>query len=678
MTNYLVNTKSLLIIVFLFSLNSLAGPCATALSNFPLDRIDYVGIKFSGPVTCIEAVYEKDARSRCSGLLINPANPQYTDAAEHDSLFKGGTIDVNPQGFFYCIPNGVGNNKTKGALCNTKTIIEKSDWDTKHKYSFTFQKKASGGTDGDCMCKQLNTNEPYKRCNREPTPPPDQCEPQGLALAKYEEYENLPDNANLICVAQVCKCPEGSPIKFFPSAIAKESCAKKEALKPPAPAAAVAKPPVVAATQPDSNLKKCVDDWKTEALKCKQEAEDAKKNCGNAKQATKEDKENTAAINAASGLYTAPKANTGMQQECFTAGLVATGAKSLLGPKSDVCAANIDSCKASCSEENINNLRNACAAKINTAEQPMDQEASTPTPNSAYFMDGDKFVKEITEEAGKVCTVDATKSQFELGSILSGVGNALAQSLKCMCQTSGGTGDCATLPTPGTCDLNPATPGCGAYGALAVCTPGASYDAKTCSCQLNPKESGCPGGAASGGLSGFASPSIKSNGINEGVTPTLAGGLKAAGAFPDLPRGSNDDGSSGGTPMTLGASPTSGPGGGSGGSLGGGGASGGGEPPAAAAEAPAEEKGLGGLFNQAKTFFKDAIGGKKTPTAATKNGKSEKSFDPNKLRPTRGIASKNGIGSKNQDIWKMSNSCMYAETCPRNMNSFLDAPLKQK
>ena len=239
-------------------------------------------------------------------------------------------------------------------------------------------------------------------------------------------------------------------------------------------------------------------------------------------------------------------------------------------------------------------------------------------------------------------------------------------------------GNCAAIPTPGACDLNPATPGC-VYGSIAVCTPGSGYDAKLCSCQLNPKEAGCPGGAASGGLSNFASPSIKNNGINDGGAPTtIAGGLKAAGAFPDLPRGTNDDGSSGGTPMTLGASPSSGPGGGGGGSLGGGGASGGGEPPAAAGEPAAEEKGLGGLFNQAKTFFKDALGSKKTPTAATKNGKSEKGFDPNKLRPTRGLASKNGIGSKNQDIWKMSNSCMYAETCPRNMNSFLEAPLKQK
>ena len=77
---------------------------------------------------------------------------------------------------------------------------------------------------------------------------------------------------------------------------------------------------------------------------------------------------------------------------------------------------------------------------------------------------------------------------------------------------------------------------------------------------------------------------------------------------------------------------------------------------AVAAEPPAEEKGLTGLFNQAKTFFKDSLGAKKAPTTVTKNGKSEKGFDPNKLRPTRNVASKSGIGSKNQDIWKMSNS----------------------
>ncbi len=679
MTDFLVYTRSLVVLVFILSVNAFGGVCETALKEFPLSMIDYVGIKFTGTATCIEAIDEKDARSRCSAYLINPANPQYTDSGTNAMFSAGGrspSIDVNPRGFFYCIPRN-GENKTKQALCKTEVISKRSDWDTKDKYEFKWKPKASGSSDGDCTCREKNnTSAPFKVCNREPEPPPDKCSPSGLVQAKPEEFESAPNAANLICVAQVCKC--GDNKRFFPSDVAKENCAKQDDPKPP-PVVPVppVKPPAVVATQPDSNLKKCVDDWKNEALNCKKESDDAKKNCVGSTKMSKEDKETASAVDAARNVYTAPKSGSGMQQECFTAGLVASGAKSLLGPKSEVCESSVTSCLAACSAEKLNKMREGCWAQISTVLQPADEIYATP--NQTYFMEGDVAVREITENASKVCSVDAKKGESEIGSLLSGVGDALASSLQCMCKTSSGAANCDALPTPGACDLNPAQAGC-VYGAISVCTPGAGYDAKSCNCQLNPKDVGCPGGAASGGLSNFASPSIKGNGLSAGGgSPSLAGGLKSNGALPDLPRGSNDDSSSG-NQFTLGAGGTSPSGGGApGGGSGGVGGSSGGEPPPAAAEAAAEEKGLGGLFNQAKTFLKDALGKKSTTGASLKNGtKTPTGMDPNKLRPARGIASKTGMGSRNQDIWKMSNSCMYAETCPGNMNSFLEAPLKQK
>jgi hypothetical protein len=86
---------------------------------------------------------------------------------------------------------------------------------------------------------------------------------------------------------------------------------------------------------------------------------------------------------------------------------------------------------------------------------------------------------------------------------------------------------------------------------------------------------------------------------------------------------------------------------------------------------------LAGLFNQAKSFMSKAFGLKKTGP----NGNLEpvkKSIDVNKFRPIRGLASKYPVGTKHMDIWKMVNTCLYAETCSSNSNSYLDSPLKHK
>lgn len=642
------------------------GPSVNCAVKFA--ELDYVGVKFDGVARCVRASTDKEAVAKCGTRVINPGNPQY------QSRISGGRIDYNPDNYYYCVEN-IEQNKKKNVCKRLETDKEYALKNSRYvkeqpMITFTWVPDLKTKTDGDCMCGSKGSTQKFN-CDQEAPVIAKKCEAIGLKEVSGADYEQLPVESQN---SYMCDCQDG---RFFDVKVAKTACA--EAPKPPPTPAPTPTPARVIKPYPtvaDEAMKACVKAWTDQAQLCKTNSDDAKKGCNTAK--SKEDKESAAAIDAARNLYTGTKANSGMQQECFTAGLAASGAKTYLGTSKDTCDASVTACETACKEDTFEAMKKACYDKIITEEQ-YELGNGDASPNAILFSQTEVAVREITDGASKVCTEDAKKGQSMLGSLLSGVGDALASSLRCMCQTSSGAGDCAAIPTPGACDLNPNLAGCGTYGSIAVCTPGSGYDAKLCSCQLNPKETGCPGGVASGGLSNFASPSIKSNGINDGVgTPTIAGGLKAAGAFPDLPRGTNDDAGTG-TPMTLGSSPSGSAGGGVGGGLGGGGASGGGEPPAAATEAPAEEKGLGGLFNQAKTFFKDALGGKKTsPTAATKNGKSEKGFDPNKLRPTRGIASKNGIGSKNQDIWKMSNSCMYAETCPRNMNSFLEVPLKQK
>ncbi len=622
--------------------------------------LDYVGVKFDGKARCVKASNDKEALAKCgTRRIINPGNPQY------QSVIKDpyGGLNFNTKNFYYCVedlPVNRKENVCKNLAKKLSTYVDKQPTIT-----FTWDPKTK--TDGNCLCGVKGSTQAFK-CDQEQDLPvlEKKCEDIGLRELSGVDWDQISDAQQN---TYLCKCADH---RIFDVKIAKKSCAEDP--KPPTPAPTTPKVTKAYPTVADDAMKACVKAWNDQALLCKTNSDDAKKGCSSTK--TKEDKENVAAIDAAKTMYTGNMENSGMQQECFTAGLAASGAKTYFGDSKDTCDASVTACTTACKEETLEAHKKACYEKIVTEEQYVLENGESP--NAALFSQTEIAVQEITEGAKKVCTEDAKKGQSMLDSLLSGFGDALAGSLQCMCQTSSGAGDCDEIPTPGACDSDPSLAGCGIYGSIAVCTPGGNYDAKLCSCQMNPKEVGCPGGVASGALANFASPSIKSNGIGSGASPTIAGGLKATGAFPDLPRGANDDGSSGSTPLTLGASPTSGPGGGGGGSMGGGGASGGGEPPAAAGEPAAEEKGLSGLFNQAKTFLKDALGGKKTPAAALKNGKTEKGFDPNKLRPTRGIASKNGIGSKNQDIWKMSNSCMYAETCPRNMNSFLEAPLKQK
>lgn len=663
------NQLLIALVVTLFSFKVYAentGACKQYADKFEINTLSYMGIIFKGPVNCINAKTQSYARAACAegNLIINPANPQYTNAAQ-ESLAKstGGmpSLSVNPLGFYYCIPGG-SVNKTKAEYCGFDKLMNNgSKWPDSKIFDLDFKFNVKKGfTDGNCLCKRYDEKDDskYKLCiNEEDLPSPEEgvCFKAGLAPD---------DKINEHGRAVFCKCSDG---RYKPAETAKKDCTIAE--NAPAKVASVAEQPP---TEPTPELKACVDSWVAKSESCKAKSLEAIATCNSENEQNKESQDTKKLASAAGEQYTKSKAGSGAQAECFAASILTSGSMDLMTDLFAKCNADVDSCNSECAAK-PDDMDFPCSDLIQQTKVPAQIQV-----NENYVMRYGGVILDNFDDGQRDCKTDAKKGQSDLSKLASTLGDSLEKSVQCMCKLSSGGGDCNAIPTVAACNANPGSPGCGVYGSVAVCTPGSDYDAKLCSCQLNPKEAGCPGGGLSGGLSNFASPSIKSNGINDGATPTIAGGLKATGAFPDLPRGTNDDGSGGGTPMTLGASPTGGPGGGVGGSMGGGGASGGGEPPAAAAEAAAEEKGIGGLFNQAKTFFKDALGRKKTPTTATRNRKSEKGFDPNKLRPTRGIASKNGIGSKNQDIWKMSNACMYAETCPRNMNSFLEAPLKQK
>jgi hypothetical protein len=247
-----------------------------------------------------------------------------------------------------------------------------------------------------------------------------------------------------------------------------------------------------------------------------------------------------------------------------------------------------------------------------------------------------------------------------------------------MCKLSStNTGDCNTIPTISDCNSNPSNPGCGVYGSLDVCTPGYTYNASLCNCQTNPKSAGCPG-YVSGGLANFAT----GTSLRAGTGPSAGGGGGISGNLKPSSSDINVSGSDDEVASNAQLSGISGsaPGGGGGSPGGGGGGVGGGAPPADPVAAAPEEKGLGGLFNQAKSFMSGAFGSKKADSGNgnIKNSKNPNAADASKFRPSRRVASKSGFGTKNQDIWLMMNRCFVAESCAGNNNNFLDSALKQK
>lgn len=668
------NQLLLALVATFFSFNVCAeytGACKQYADKFAINTLSYMGIIFKGPengspVNCINAKTQSVARAACAegNLIINPANPQYTNDAQ-DSLAKstGGvpSLSVNPLGFYYCIPGG-SVNKSKAEYCGFDKLMDNgSKWPDSKIFDLDFKFDVKKGfTDGNCLCKRYDEKDErkYKLCiNEEDLPSPEEgvCFKAGLAPD---------DKINEHGRAVFCKCSDG---RYKPAETAKKDCAIPE--DAPAKVAAVTEQPP---TEPTPELKACVANWVKKSESCKAKSLAAIATCNSENEQNKESQDTKKLASAAGEQYTKSKAGSGAQAECFVASVLTSGSMGLMTDLFAKCNADVDSCNSECSAK-PDEMDLPCADIIQQTKVPAQIQA-----NENYVMRYSGVIFDNFNDGQRDCKIDAKKGQSDLSKLASGLGKSLEKSVQCMCKLSSSGGDCNAIPTVAACNANPGSPGCGVYGSVAVCTPGNGYDAKLCSCQLNPKEAGCPGGGLSGGLSNFASPSIKNNGIGDGGSPTtIASGLKNSGAYPDLPVGANDDTSSGPQSQLGPAGGGAGVGGGGGGGGGGAGA-GGGEPPVAAEGPPAEEKGIGGFFKQAKNFFKDTLSRKKGSSGTAAKRRTDKGFDPYKLRPTRNIANKSGIGSKNQDIWKMSNSCIYAETCPGNMNSFLEAPLKQK
>lgn len=684
-----INLSKLLLFVIIsfgFAINAVAAPSqkndiawGSVASGKPGSKniscsikfadLNYVGIQFEGEAICVEAKNDAEASVNCRGMKrwINPGNPQYQSSIK-------GTRGSNPEGYFYCVSGALENDKMYACekIAPTKSIYNSQGKD----YQIVFKWDKTSNKDGDCLCGMKGApNLGFQECDRDAPRFPDLCAKIKLPKASYEEIMAMTDEtdrANAQCGAMACKCADG---RIFPSATAETKCKEEP---PPKKASGVAEATPTTPRPPpqdtlDENLKLCVDNWKESANKCKTTSDEAKKGC---RSDDKSGADTAKVIDAASKSYINSKSGTGAQQECFTGGLVANYAKDLLNKKSDECATKTDSCKEVCKVEEINKEKDRCYTILRGVIESRYGGGDVPdNKNSQYFTEGERLANDLITQGQTVCGEVEKTDKGMISDALSSVGKSLASSMTCMCKlSSGGTGPCDQIAPPSSCETNPNLPGCRQYGSLNVCTPGASYDAKLCSCQLNPKGAGCPGGDLSGGLSNFAT---------GGDIQSSTGTADIGTPISDLKAGPTDLDSM--TPeateagkLTLEPTKTGANAGGPGGGVGGGSSSGGAGEPSGGAPDEEEKSGIRGLFGAAKSFMSNAFGGKKTKgngdVAGSKNGK----FDPNKFRPIRGVASKTGVGSKNQDIWKMVNTCLYSETCASNSNSFLESPLKHK
>lgn len=624
-----------------------------------LNDLNYVGYKFKGPAICVDANNDREALHACSGTnyskVINPANRQYGQGdAKRDS---------NDIGYYYCV-KPIHENDKQHICINLLQKIPVND-----SYMFSWESAADGSSDGDCFCAPRGSGDPGGKLSCVENPPKNQCGNLKPAPRDPETYGPT---------IQQCIC-DGADKKYV-NWDKQDQCgalAEKNEQE------------VESAATPDQDLKNCVDTHVKLSEECLRSSEEAETACDPEQRSNNSDV--ATALAKADRALVGSKAGSGAQELCFGASLALNTTGAAIKSIGDSCSTNLTSCTNKCGKDKYDEFYNKCQSYLTKVSQstckngqdcdPVDEANQAKfVASKKYFYDNSKEIQKNYTDGADVCGTDVKKGESKISEMLNAVGKALSASVQCACKLSSGEKNCASIPTVADCNINPSSPGCAVYGAINVCSPGAGYNAKLCDCQINPKSAGCPGGGASGGLSNFTSGAgFKNNaGASDGGVSLFAGNLKPSSGDIDL---SSGNGEGEGSLLQLGGGGNGPPS--SGGGVGGGLAppGGGGEAPAEEMEAAPEEKGLGGLFNQAKSFISNALGLKKKQDSGNGNMKSRKNengLDANRFRPRRGLASKSGFGTKNQDIWIMMNRCVNAETCKNNNNSFLDQALRHK
>ncbi|MGZ3689973.1 MAG: hypothetical protein ACXVAX_00630 [Pseudobdellovibrio sp.] len=637
-----------------------APPGVTIPCNIKASELTYAGLNFVGTAECIYGATEKDAKHHCnSGNLVNPANKQYG---------KGSADRVgNPDNYYYCMYNDPSYLNEKATLCQSVAGI--------YADGIQFKWVPAAGTnnrDGDCYCgakgTDIPTNDSAFRCEQNvPTAVQasgEQCTRLGLDADPRPASQKTEGERQ----TTTCKCKDKD--QYFPLATAQQSCNA-------AHTAGVSG----TGTTGNADFQACLNNWQTISKKCSDDSDKAKNACKEVKKNNETSNAVADVVGAMGSVGTAMNAGTGSQQACFKASVLGLAARDAIKATQATCNNDFNDCKNDCTlssdetKSKYDTFVAECRAKLgDQADQLL--AADNTGPDAQAYRRIEPIVRNNFEHGMQVCTVDTKGFSDQMGQLFNDVGNSLQSSLKCACSlsstnnsTNSQNTNCSLIPNPNTCDTTNAA-GCSVYGALGACEMGStSYDAKTCSCLQNPGSCSTTAGTGpslfGGNLSQMAS---SGNGSGGGLGSTGSGG--SLGNF-DLGGG---NGGSGDTPATMAAGISGAmgpaPSGSSGGGGGGGGRGGGNGDLNDPNAAPKEEKGMSGLFNQARNFMASAFGSGSGKKGTSGPGNGDSKIDTSKFKP-RGMASTKGdgqIGTPNMDIFMMMKMCAIGETCASNQN----------
>lgn len=602
--------------------------------TIPFNSLSYVGVPLKGNPKCVGFAWHCTLRDSAIDPFDGDLNPS-APARPRSEFFDG---------YYYCT-DGMGVYNDKKNICLNRAQNESSFVSEfrSQQIEITFSWDSSANK---CNCALKGDSSTEQDCSKGPPKWPAQ------QLSKWKKDNFINDNAN------------------DPNASADKSSVANQGLSPDKVSAqdVVQKP-----TEPTKEMLSCTNAWIAASEECKKASEAAQKSCDSEDKKRAEAQDIFNLTDTVKNMYVSSKALSGAQQQCFTASLITSGTREAYNAMSKSCKADMLACTNKCAIGSLDSEKQKCE-KLIIAPGGYD---GMDNPNKAQF---DSALAQTTGnlEAGtSVCSKDAKDKQSTLDTMLNAVGGALGDSVNCMCKLATNVGasgsDCSASPTVNDCVKNPNLMGCQIYSGIAICTPGANYNAQLCNCQLNPKSAGCPGGSGSGSISGFGSGITIRNSDGTPVNfGSPSGGLRASAA--DLAGGNNN--ASVASNLKLGDGPninsSAAPAGGVGGAGGDGGASDGGGSVTEGLADPEKSGGLSGLMTQAKNYISNALGLGKTKSA------NNSSADKKTKVPyfgIRGMASSGAeLASKNMDIWKTMNACTSGDRCKSNENNYILGP----
>lgn len=646
---------------------------------------------------CVVADNDRDAARLCSGgtrysqklyNILNPGNKQYSASARGD-------YNTNPDHYYYCIANSLNMIEVKQKVCTmaqefydnqlcsvpasrtsptppptpaptaalaspapapVTTSVAASDA-TDEDYDDVTDAEFDAEWDG--FMDMLDSLPPNVRWNARHANGDGSCECDGSLdcpnLAQDLASRNQTD-LDCMTAAGGCVRTPAAPAAAAPAAVA---------------AAAAAAPP---ATTPEVLVQRCIDTEKQKADSCKSSVDQLEQTCAQTDESNRLVNGAAQTLTALGGASNASMAGQGVYATCVQSGAMALGASAALRTTQQRCTAAVGICD-NCKNNQIQNFLDGCSHGAGFANF---EALRTAKPELAQQLtSAHDTLTPIYEHTTAACASRVPDQQNSLGQLLNGLNNTAHASTSCACKTSSSGGsNCDTVPPVSVCVADPTAAGCQAYTPLATCAVGApNYDAKTCGCVQNPTAAGCQqvAAAVAQSFSGNLAPGASISGFAGGTVTGGGGGGGGSGSssnFSDL-----SGGGGGGTAVpanfanNIKQGEISTGGGATGGSVsaGGGGGGGSGGAQAAAGEKPKDEdKGIKGLFNNAKTFLTNAFGGSGARTTAQKST-GNGAIDASRFKPAgnlRGAAQQRDIASQNEKtLFELVNECANGLRC---------------